>query len=201
MADTGAPWNIPFAEPADLVRDWPALSEDVADAVAAGLTAAGNAGIGSNVQHALLDTTFSASLTEGDETSITGLSVNFTPTTATSKVLVLVHIGTMGNSRPRAAASVRLYRDSTRLAPANLGLRLGVNASNFIPNTDAASRLGVAFMYLDDPQTTSQLTYDVRMVNNDTGTRNVFINRNNSDSDAVFQARTNSTITCIEVAA
>jgi hypothetical protein len=41
MADTGAPWNIPFAEPSDLVRDWPALSEDVADAVAAGLTAAG----------------------------------------------------------------------------------------------------------------------------------------------------------------
>jgi hypothetical protein len=41
MADTGAPWNIPYAEPADLVRDWPALSEDVADAVAAGLSAAG----------------------------------------------------------------------------------------------------------------------------------------------------------------
>jgi hypothetical protein len=41
MADTGAPWFIPYAEPADLVRDWPGLSEDVADAVAAGLTAAG----------------------------------------------------------------------------------------------------------------------------------------------------------------
>jgi hypothetical protein len=41
MADTGAPWNIPYAEPAELVRDWPALSEDVAEAVAAGLSAAG----------------------------------------------------------------------------------------------------------------------------------------------------------------
>jgi len=40
VADTGAPWNIPFAEPTDLVRDWPQLSEDVADAVAAGLTEA-----------------------------------------------------------------------------------------------------------------------------------------------------------------
>jgi hypothetical protein len=38
MPDTGAPWSIPYAEPSDLVRDWPALSEDVADAVAAGLT-------------------------------------------------------------------------------------------------------------------------------------------------------------------
>ena len=42
MADTGAPWSIPYAEPADLVRDWPALSEDVADAVAAGLTLVNN---------------------------------------------------------------------------------------------------------------------------------------------------------------
>ena len=41
MPDTGAPHFIPFADPTDLVRDWPALSEDVADAVAAGLDAAG----------------------------------------------------------------------------------------------------------------------------------------------------------------
>jgi hypothetical protein len=41
MADTGAPWNIPYAEPSNLVRDWPALSEDVAEAVAAGLSATG----------------------------------------------------------------------------------------------------------------------------------------------------------------
>jgi hypothetical protein len=40
MADTGAPWNIVYAEPSDLVRDWPALSEDVADSVVAGLNAA-----------------------------------------------------------------------------------------------------------------------------------------------------------------
>jgi hypothetical protein len=37
MPDTGAPWNIPYAAPTDLVRDWPALSEDIAEAVADGL--------------------------------------------------------------------------------------------------------------------------------------------------------------------
>jgi hypothetical protein len=40
MADTGAPWFIPYAEPSDLVRDWPALSEDVAEKVADALTGA-----------------------------------------------------------------------------------------------------------------------------------------------------------------
>jgi hypothetical protein len=49
MPDTGAPYFIPFAAPADLVRDWPDLSEDVALAIASGLSAAGNPGIGSNV--------------------------------------------------------------------------------------------------------------------------------------------------------
>jgi hypothetical protein len=41
MADTGNPWFIPFAEPSDLVRDWPALSSAVATAVADGLSSAG----------------------------------------------------------------------------------------------------------------------------------------------------------------
>ena len=37
MPDTGAPYFIPFADPTDLVRDWPELSEDVALAVVAAL--------------------------------------------------------------------------------------------------------------------------------------------------------------------
>jgi hypothetical protein len=60
MADTGNPWFIPFAEPSDLVRDWPALSSAVGTAVAAGLSAAGNAGIGSNVVQTVKTDTFTA---------------------------------------------------------------------------------------------------------------------------------------------
>ena len=37
MPDTGAPYFIPFADPTDLVRDWPDLSEDVALAIVAAL--------------------------------------------------------------------------------------------------------------------------------------------------------------------
>jgi len=33
MPDTGAPYFIPYADPTDLVRDWPTLSEDVALAI------------------------------------------------------------------------------------------------------------------------------------------------------------------------
>ena len=37
MPDTGSPYFIPYAAPADLVRDWPELSEDVALAIVAAL--------------------------------------------------------------------------------------------------------------------------------------------------------------------
>ena len=37
MPDTGSPYFIPYAEPTDLVRDWPELSEDVALAIVAAL--------------------------------------------------------------------------------------------------------------------------------------------------------------------
>jgi hypothetical protein len=40
MADTGAPWNIPYATPTDLVRGYPAVDEAQALAVASGLTSA-----------------------------------------------------------------------------------------------------------------------------------------------------------------
>ena len=40
MADTGAPWNIPYVEPSDLVRDYPAADEAQANAIAAALSAA-----------------------------------------------------------------------------------------------------------------------------------------------------------------
>jgi hypothetical protein len=40
MPDTGAPWNIPYVEPADLVRDYPAADEAQALAIAAGLSSA-----------------------------------------------------------------------------------------------------------------------------------------------------------------
>jgi hypothetical protein len=41
MPDTGAPWNIPYVETADLVSDWPADSLALANAIAAALSDTG----------------------------------------------------------------------------------------------------------------------------------------------------------------
>ena len=94
MPDTGSPWNIPYVENADLVRDWPADSLLVANAVAAGLSAAGNAGIGSNVVAGESTATFTT--TSGTFVDVTSVTATITPTSATAKVLVLFSATTYG---------------------------------------------------------------------------------------------------------
>jgi len=84
MADTGAPWNIPYAEPADLVRDWPALSEDVADAVAAGLDVAS---LVKQVKQVITTTDFTTTSTT--MVDLTGVTATVTPSAATNRFLLL----------------------------------------------------------------------------------------------------------------
>jgi len=83
MADTGAPWNIPYAEPSDLVRDWPALSEDVAEAVAAGLT---SVSVVRQIKQVITTTDFTTSSTTAVD--LTGVSVSITPQSATNRILL-----------------------------------------------------------------------------------------------------------------
>jgi hypothetical protein len=196
MADTGAPWNIPFAEPSDLVRDWPALSEDVADAVAAGLS---NVPIQQVIQTVKTDT-FSTSSTSFVD--VTGLDVTITPSTNTAKVLVVVDIGW----------SVVNSRAIWRLVGGNAGDYVGDAAGSRTPGVGfiyaltgtggSADRLFFYMqrdpgIYLDLPATTSPVTYKVQVVTNGT----VYVNRSQDDGDSVNVARTASSITAIEVAA
>jgi len=194
MADTGAPWNIPYAEPADLVRDWPALSEDVADAVAAGLDEAAVIAQVLSVSKTDTFTTTSTSFT-----AVTGLSVTITPKTATNKVLVIVQTNVSGS------ADVFL-----RLSGGNSGTYVGdaagsrtriatglaqFNGSNLNLGT---TNIPASIVFLDAPASGSAVTYGVE-ARVTTGT--AVLNRSSSDTDGAAFPRTASSITVIEVVA
>jgi len=200
MADTGSPWNIPFAEPTDLVRDWPNLSEDVADAVAAGLTAA-NVGIGSNVVQTVKTDTFTTT-TSGYQ-AVTGLSVTITPTSLSSKVLLLATINGIASS----TANSHVY---FRITGGNAGTFVGDAAGD---RTRAASGMrmstgfgteatGLSFpiTFLDAPNTTSPTTYQVE-VSRFAGTVAINASTPATDGDVVNQGRLATAIVAIEVAA
>jgi hypothetical protein len=155
MPDTGAPWNIPYVAPSDLVRDYPSDSEDLADAIAAGLSAAGNAGIGSNVVQTVKTDTFST--TSSSMVTVTGLTVTITPTSDTSKVLVILS-GIIGHSGSNERMQVNLRRDGT-----NIGLATGgVSGNTMIFYDTGEYNDQYSLVFLDSPATTSAVTYDLQ---------------------------------------
>ena len=195
--NTGAPWNIPYVEPSDLVRDYPAADEAQALAIAAGLDAAGNAGIGSNVVQTVMTDTFDSTSTSF--VTITGLSATITPTSADSKILLIAQFVT--SQQAALVKDMVFYRFS------------GGNATDYVGDADGSrSRAAIgqftqgddlqyvqSMVFLDSPNTTSAVTYNVE------GRRqsaNVFtVNRPQNDADDADVGRFASSITAIEVKA
>ncbi len=156
MPDTGAPWNIPYVDPTDLVRDYPQASEDLADAVAAGLSAAGNAGIGTAVVQTVLPTVFTTTSTTN--TDVTGLAVTITPTSATSKVLIILDL-VYGHDSGGGLVLFQLVRGATDIAKSSAFTR-DATFSTASANTAEANSFTVAF--LDSPGVATATTYKVQ---------------------------------------
>jgi len=200
MADTGAPWFIPYVEPGDLVRDYPAASLALGTAIAAGLSAAGPAGIGTNVVQTVKTDVFTASVTAGSLSSnVTGFSVTITPSSNTSKVLLLVSISM---STAAAAVFAHLFRDSTEIYRGDaVGSRKRAASGAFggLINSDANMTSNI--IYLDSPTSAAPTTYNIQLSQRSTGTAAVHVNRSEADANDAFETRLASSFTAIEVAA
>ena len=196
MADTGLPWELPYPLPTDLVRDGADAIKDLAEAVAAGLDEAGNAGIGSNVVQTVKTDTFTTTSTS--YVDVTGLTATITPSVNTSKVLV-VAFAVYSNATDGGATYLSLVRDSTAVllgdtAGSRVSSTLGWRASAF-HNTSTQNG---SIVYLDSPTSASPVVYKLQMrVSSGTGV----IGRNGSDTDATSDGRYAASIVLVEVAA
>jgi len=189
MADTGAPWNIPYVEPGDLVRDYPAASGALGTAIAAGL----DIGLGTNVVQTVKTNTFSTTSTSFVD--ITDFSATITPSRDTSKVLVIANM-TISQGTARTGAGVQLVRDSTELYLGDASGSL-VRASGFFTSEVnlAGMRGEVSIVFLDSPGVDTATTYKIQARVASSGT---FLLGSAGTED---QARTPASITLIEVAA
>ena len=137
-------------------------------------------------------TTSSASMTD-----VTGLSVSITPSSASSKILIVLSL-TIAGQDGISGAGYQLVRDSTAICIGDAaGSRIRISGGiGYIGNTNSYTTISGSF--LDSPATTSATTYKVQVGKG----MNVFINRTeaNSDGTEVYQARTASTITVMEIA-
>ena len=193
MPDTGAPYFIPFADPTDLVRDWPALSEDVAEAVADGLDAAGGLVA---TGHALKTDAFSASVAVGAVTLITGLEVTITPSDAGNNLLVVANVQTAKSSNSRPLITV--FRDDSPILIGDAaGSRLRVSAMGF-----EVANLGQTLTVVGvvAAGSTSATTFDVRIGHLRTAAADtVRVNQSDSDADNAGFGRAVSSLTVLEV--
>jgi hypothetical protein len=160
-------------------------------------TPAGGGGKVLQVVTAFKSDTFAAS--DSAYQDITGLSVSITPSSATSKVLVMMTV--TGSHQPTIADAVlRLVRNSTAIAVADsAGSRTLATVSLMADSTTSTD--STAFTFLDSPATTSATTYKVQGTGNGSTPKGFYINRGSLDTDVASVARTASSITVLEIGA
>jgi hypothetical protein len=136
-------------------------------------------------------------------TSVTGLSVVITPSSASSKILVILHVGING----AGGASISRGRITRNGTAVGIGDAAGSRARgigqayHFIGGqSEGGFTQGViSTTFLDSPATTSSLTYQFQVGGDENGT--VYINRTQNDRDNAYtDNRGISTITVMEIA-
>jgi len=145
--------------------------------------------------------TFSS--TSSTFTDVTGMSVAITPSSANSKILVLLQYNVAGSgdyAQARLERTVSSTETVINLGDADgnriRGLSYSYHSSDAY-NWYILNQEGVH--YLDSPATTSAVTYklQIRMHNNSS---NVYVNRSSADSNTDSHLRGTSNITAMEVA-
>jgi len=134
------------------------------------------------VQGSFSTETTSSSSTFAD----TGLSASITPTSSSSKILVLVSIGGIGKGAANTSIGLKLFRGST-----DLGLFTSLAGYTNTTTTNYSTTANVN--YLDSPATTSSTTYKIQF-NSQNNVSNVIINNGGYGT-------TTSYITLMEIAA
>jgi hypothetical protein len=121
-------------------------------------------------------------------TDVTGLSVSITPSSATSKVLVMMTAQISGGDTGRSLRG-RLMRGATAIA-------VGTSGRTYMSRPTNADEINsMAVTFLDSPATTSATTYNTQILSTN-GSLAVYVNRNEGSADAYF-----STITVMEIGA
>ncbi len=161
----------------------------------------GKTGILQVVQAAKTDT---ASTTSGTYVTISGLSVNITPSSTSSKILVIADVKA-GNDGGNGYY-LQIVRDSTAIyvGDAASGKQQCVQQTYGGGDT-GEGKYGMAKMggtFLDSPNTTSQITYAVQFLRlGGNSPTTLYVNRVGSETAGEYVGRAASSITAIEVAA
>ena len=198
MPDTGAPWNIPYVASSDLVSDWPADSLALANAIDAGLDAAGGL---VDVKSALFTGTQTNSTAAGANFAVTDLSITHTLADSSNKLIISAYFGAAAGSFGVAEVGISVADDGTLIGigdAAGSRTRIGAGGQTApAVNVEVVTMPSVTFVY--EPGDTASHTYTVRASNISNSTQTLYINRTEDDSNQAARARATSGFVIQEV--
>jgi hypothetical protein len=135
-------------------------------------------------------------------TAITGLTRSITPSSATSKVLVMVQLA-FSNGGLGSGINYGSFRLTGGNAATYIGSSAGSRRAAVFGGTsevnNASGMHSASLVYLDSPATTSAITYGVEAITRASGF--IAINRSNADGNDDYNTRGASSITVMEVSA
>ena len=152
------------------------------------------------IQSTTLSSTVSiSSSSTSNFVDISGLSVNITPTSTSSKIFIfyVVHASATGGTR-----HIRLMRDSTAISIGDAAQGNQVRSTSSARPDSSVYDLDTANMagqFLDSPSTTSQVTYKMQLTLGASYSATAYINRTTSHNNADYDPVMQSTISVMEV--
>ena len=138
--------------------------------------------------------TFSASGSSGTVWfDITGISVSITPSSTSSRILILTQVSTTSNN----SSGLRLVRNSTALNVGNASGSRSQTTSGQWYTGNSYNVLPFTLAYVDSPATTSATTYKVQAF---CAPGTFRVNQSNDDNDNFEHTRSASSIIVMEIA-
>ena len=144
--------------------------------------------------------TFSASVNNGGNVAVTGLTATITPSSTSSKILVLATL-TASQTTEYASSLAILTRGGTAIGGGDAAsLRTPISGGTTARLTNGNDIAQATVLYLDSPSSTSALTYGINILCSAGSLRTIYVNRSVTDGDVEERPRSSSTITVMEVA-
>lgn len=144
--------------------------------------------------------TFQQVFSANTDGTLNNLSVNITPTSTSSKILIQAHVTFEGSIYDHDFVWM-FFRGSTALkAPVSGSRRSGISMGQtaYYADDRASTASSAVYQYFDEPNTTSQVTYHVGL--NCRQAVNVYVNRTKTDTNSTDFERGISYISVTEIA-
>ena len=145
------------------------------------------------------------SVTQGVRTEISGVSVSITPSSASSKILIMINWNGEDGRDSGHNSLWGINRSGTAIGnppdtDGNRGVGIAITRMGYYDNNNDSTPESVNVQYLDSPNTTSAVTYTLTTMNKHTA-GSVFTNRVVNNADVTYVEKMASNIIVMEVGA